>query len=106
VALDRALRRGLGLDELRQVCETVNQYRYLRPLRIPAVAGGDLRPHLVAFRSIADELRELLINCAPGDDGAVPVVEGVIEWVDNLCGLGSEAEQEFALLFRPRGVSI
>ena len=28
VALDRALRRGFGLDELREACELLNQYRY------------------------------------------------------------------------------
>ena len=41
-ALDRALRRGLGLAELREACELLNQYRYLRPLTIPGHRDGEL----------------------------------------------------------------
>ena len=44
--LERALRRGFGLDELREACELLHEYRYLRPLRIPAHHDGDLAAHL------------------------------------------------------------
>jgi len=99
--LDRALRRGLGLDELSEACKLINQYRYLRPLRIPAHHDGELATHLAEFRRIADELRALLVDCDPGEDRAVDVVEGIIDWVAELEGLHTEAEQEFQLLYRP-----
>jgi ATP-dependent helicase/nuclease subunit A len=99
-ALDRALRRGLGLAELREACELLNTYRYLRPLQVPTQVGGDIGPHVAEFRRIADALRVLLVSCTSGDDTAVEIVEGVIAWVERLDGLGSEAEQEFELLYR------
>ena len=101
-ALDRALRRGLGLAELREACELLNQYRYLRPLTIPRHGDGELVTHLREFRRIADELRALLIKCEPGDDAAVDIVAEVIEWTDDLEAVGTEAEQEFQLLYRER----
>jgi ATP-dependent exoDNAse (exonuclease V) beta subunit len=103
-ALDTALRRGLRLDELREACELVHQYRYLRPLRLPARADGELARHIAEFRRIADELRALLISCDPGNDTAVPIVEGILDWTERLLALG-EVEQEFALLFRPRAAA-
>ncbi|MGH2929581.1 MAG: UvrD-helicase domain-containing protein, partial [Solirubrobacteraceae bacterium] len=99
-ALDRALRRGLGVAELREACELLNTYRYLRPLQIPTQVGGDIGPHMAEFRRIADALRALLVLCTSSDDTAVEIVEGVIAWVERLDGLGSEAEQEFELLYR------
>ncbi|MGO9960946.1 MAG: UvrD-helicase domain-containing protein [Solirubrobacteraceae bacterium] len=99
-ALDRALRRGLGLTELREACELLNQYRYLRPLWIPTDAAGELAGHLAELVSIAGELRALLVACDPGDDAAVGIVETIIEWTDGLAALETEAEQEFQLLFR------
>jgi ATP-dependent helicase/nuclease subunit A len=99
--LDRALRRGLGLDELREACELINQYRYLRPLRIPAHHDGEITTHLAEFRRIADELQALLVACDPGNDKAVDLVEGVLDWVTQLEAFQTEAEQEFQLLHRP-----
>jgi ATP-dependent helicase/nuclease subunit A len=99
--LDRALRRGLGLDELREACELINQYRYLRPLQLPAHHDGELTTHLAEFRRIADALQELLVACDPGEDKAVDLVEGVLDWVTQLEALETEAEQEFQLLYRP-----
>ncbi|MGO9899956.1 MAG: UvrD-helicase domain-containing protein [Solirubrobacteraceae bacterium] len=101
-ALDRALRRGLGLAELREACEQLNTYRYLRPLSIPGHGDGELATHLQEFRRIANELRALLVACDPGDDGAVEIVEAIIDWTDELEALASEAEQEFQLLYRDR----
>ena len=63
--LDRALRRGFGLDELREASELLNQYRYLRPLDIPTHDDGELAAHLAEFRRIADELRALLVALRP-----------------------------------------
>ena len=100
--LDRALRRGLGLDEIREACELINQYRYLRPLDLPSHDDGELGAHLAEFRRIADELSALLVACDPGDDRAVDVVEGIVEWVAELEALETEAEREFRLLHRPR----
>jgi ATP-dependent helicase/nuclease subunit A len=99
--LDRALRRWLGLDEIREACELINQYRYLRPLELPTHHDGELTTHLAEFRRIADELRALLVACDPGEDKAVELVEGVLDWVTELEALQTEAEQEFQLLYRP-----
>src|SRR5262249_35269949 len=87
---------------LREACELVHQYRYLRPLMLPNHADGGLATHMGEFRRIADALRALLISCEPGEDTAVQIVEGILEWTDRLDALGSEAEQEFALLYRDR----
>jgi ATP-dependent helicase/nuclease subunit A len=100
--LDRALRRGLGLDEIREASELLNRYRYLRPLQIPAHHTGELAGHLAELRRIADELRALIVACDPGEDKAVDIVEGIIDWVEALEALDTEAEQEFELLYRPR----
>src|SRR5207302_1522044 len=78
--LDRALRRGLGLAELREACELLSTYRYVRPLQVPAHDGGELRVHLREFRRIADALRALLAECDPGADAAVEIAVGLIEW--------------------------
>ena len=100
--LDRALRRGFGLDEIREATELINQYRYLRPLNIPTHEDGELATHLAEFRRIADELGALLVRYDPGDDAGAEIAEGIIEWTDQLQALGTEAEQEFELLYRPR----
>ncbi len=101
-ALDRALRRGLGLTELRQACELVNQYRYLRPLNLPRHDDGELVTHLKELRRIADALAELVRACDPGADPGVDIVEGIIDWTEQLEALGTDAEQEFMLLYRDR----
>ena len=100
--LDRALRRGFGLDEIREATKLINQYRYLRPLNIPTREDGELATHLAAFRRIADELRALLSRCDPGDDAGAEIADGIIEWAERLEALDTEAEQEFELLYRPR----
>ena len=48
----------------------------------PPHHDGELAAHLAQFRRIADELRALMIECDPGEDRGVDVVEGIIEWVD------------------------
>ena len=101
-ALDRSLRRGLGLSELREACELMNQYRYLRPLNLPRHDHGELATHLKKLRRIADALADLVLTCEPGDDPGVDIVQGIIDWTDQLEALGSEAEQEFMLLYRDR----
>ena len=100
--LDRALRRGLGLAELREACELLNRYRYVRPLRLPAHDGGELSRHLAEFRRIADALQALLAEYEPDEDSAVGIAEGLIGWTDRLEAMDTTAEQEFAVLYRPR----
>jgi ATP-dependent helicase/nuclease subunit A len=101
-ALNRSLRRGLGLQELREACELLNQYRYLLPLSVPRHDAGDLGDHLREFQRIADALSSLVVECDPGADKGVDLAAGVIEWTQQLLGLDTEPEQEFALLYRGR----
>ena len=97
--VELALRRGLGLAELRELCGYLHQHRYLLPLRHPPARPADMHV-LTEFRRIADELRDLLIqHNPPGDDKAVPIVQGLIEWIDAFEALDS-LEQERRLLFR------
>ncbi|OAI38494.1 hypothetical protein AYO39_00985 [Actinobacteria bacterium SCGC AG-212-D09] len=99
--LDRALRRGLGLAELREACELLNTCRYVRPLQIPSHDGGELAVHLREFRRIADALRDLLAECKPDADGAVEIAVDLMQWTDRLEAMPTAAEQEFELLYRP-----
>jgi len=99
--LDRALRRGLGLAEIREACELLNDYRYVRPLRIPEHDDAELPAHLAEFRRIANGLCALLETYDPGDDAAVEIVDQLIGWVDRLEAMPSAPEQEFELLYRP-----
>src|SRR5207245_2046195 len=89
--LELALRRGFGLDELRQACEHIHRHRYLLPLTLPERDADDLAPIVVAVGAIADELGELLATHEPGDDKAVEYVLDVIEWAR---GLGGQAATE------------
>ena len=100
--LDRALRRGLGLDEIREACELIHQYRYLRPLDLPSRDDGELDAHLARFRRIAEGLRALMTDCSAGEDRGVEVAEGIVEWIERLEALGTEAERGFMLLYRDR----
>jgi ATP-dependent exoDNAse (exonuclease V) beta subunit len=99
--LDRALRRGFGLDELREAAQALNQHRYLLPLQLPAAPGDDSdRDEAVArIQAVANELRELMTSCQPGADTAVPIVEGILKWVEDLTALGP-GEQERWLVGR------
>ena len=102
--LERALRRGFGLDEIREACELLNQYRYLRPLDIPAHDDGELATHLAEFRRIADELRRAARPTAtPATTRGVEIAEGIIEWVDRLEALEHRGRAGVrAALPRPR----
>ena len=81
--LERALRRGLGLRELREACQRLNEHRYLLPLAHPAARR---RPQRIAeLRAIADELNALLAqHNPPGDDKAIPSIVPIGEWVTEL----------------------
>ncbi|MCL2769984.1 MAG: UvrD-helicase domain-containing protein, partial [Solirubrobacterales bacterium] len=96
--LELALRRGFGLAELREACEHLHTYRYLLPLAHAQSAGRPLEAVIEVLGRIADELREMLLQHQPGEDRAVPHVEGIIEWVGELQAL-SPSEQERHLLF-------
>ncbi len=100
--VELALRRGLGLAELREACERVNEHRYLLPLHHPALGPDDVAAVVAALRAVADELRALLVtHDPPGEDKALPIVEGILEWGEKLEAL-DPIEQERALLFRAR----
>ena len=101
-----ALRRGLGLQELREACEhAATSTATCCPLAHPgSPTAVELAAHLAKFREIADELGAAAApRCDPGDDAAVDVVEGIIEWVDAAGGARDGAEQEFELLVLDRG---
>jgi ATP-dependent helicase/nuclease subunit A len=98
--LERALRRGLGLTEIREACALVHQHRYLLPLAIPAEANDDANAAIGRFRRISDELLALLRNHRPpGEDKAITIIEGIDEWVTRLEARPKD-EQERALLSR------
>ena len=100
--VERALRRGLGLAELREACEHLHQHRYLLPLNHPPLDPDDIEPFVQSLGEISAELRSMLVTHQPGDDDkAVPVVEGILEWVDALAS-ADPAERERILLFRAR----
>src|SRR6185437_7205064 len=97
--VELALRRGFGLAELREACDHLHKHRYLLPLRYPPRAPAAISA-VAEFRRIADELRELLIrHDPPGADKAVPIVTGMIDWIDRFAALDG-VEQERWLLFR------
>jgi ATP-dependent helicase/nuclease subunit A len=96
--LERALRRGFGLDELREACGYIQQHRYLLPLKHPKPDADGLEGLLADLRAIAGELGHLLAKHEPGEDKAVKYVEGVIEWVAGLNG-HAPGEQERRILF-------
>ncbi len=100
--LNRALRRGFSLDELREACQHLNAHRYLLPLNIPPIPEGDsdLDAALSQIKAAADELRAMLVrHNPPGDDKAVPVIERIVDWVDRLLEL-PVGEQERWLTMR------
>jgi ATP-dependent helicase/nuclease subunit A len=96
--LEVALRRGIGLRELREACEHLNQHRYLLALRpLPAVPDG-LEGAVAQLTEIADELQAILVRqTPPGEDKAVPVVVAIMEWVQGL-GQVEPAERERMLI--------
>ena len=98
--LQRGLRRGFGLREVRQACEVLNRYRYLIPLQVPTTRDFDLGAVLRDFQAVADELRGILVAVQPPVDALVGIVEGIIEWIGRLVELPGESELEFALLNR------
>src|SRR5262249_4956881 len=94
-----ALRRGLGLKELREACVCLNHHRYLLPLQHPEPQEGELDRLLADLGSIAADLQTMLARHQPDEDRAVPIVEGILEWIKALEALDS-TEQERQLLSR------
>ena len=83
--LDRALQRGLGLRELREASEHLNEHRYLLKLQVPAPLPDDVPGAVSELRQIADELNVLLTqHNPPGDDKAIPSIEAIGKWVTEL----------------------
>ena len=98
--LDIALRRGFGLAELREACEHLHEHRYLLPLDHPSATDDRFDAVVVELRQISDELRAMLLRHQPGADGAVPIVEGLMDWIATFDSL-ELVEQERMLLHRP-----
>jgi len=97
--VERALRRGLGLAELREACEHVHEHRYLLPLSVPAESDDDVNAAIGHFRAIGDELMGLLRqHQPPGEDRAVEIIEGIHDWVERLESRPAD-ERERGLLF-------
>jgi len=97
--VERALRRGLGLAELREACEHVHAHRYLLPLSVPAESDDDVNAAIGRFRAIADELMGLLRqHQPPGEDRAIEIIEGIHDWVERLESRPTD-ERERGLLF-------
>ena len=99
--LDVALRRGFGLAELREACEHLQEHRYLLPLMHPVATDDGLGLVLAELREIAAELQAMLQRHQPGEDGAVSIVEGLIDWIATFDAL-DQNEQERVLLYRPQ----
>jgi ATP-dependent helicase/nuclease subunit A len=95
--VERALRRGLGLQELREACERLHAHRYLLPLKHPEHGSEELEPVVKRLEQIASELRAMLVKHQPGDDTAVPIVEGILEWVATLSSLDPVGQERFLL---------
>ncbi|MGH3050409.1 MAG: UvrD-helicase domain-containing protein, partial [Gaiellaceae bacterium] len=97
--VERALRRGLGLVELREACEHVHEHRYLLPLSVPTESDDDVDAAIGRFRQVADELMELLRrHQPPGEDRAIEIIEGIDDWVTALESRPAD-ERERGLLF-------
>ena len=99
--LELALRRGLGLTELREACECLNEHRYLLPLKHPEPQEGELERLLADLGSIAADLQTLLARHQPGEDRAVPIVEGILEWIEALEALDSFEQERWLLSRQP-----
>jgi ATP-dependent helicase/nuclease subunit A len=97
--LETALRRGLGLQELREACERLHEHRYLLPLTYPDTPADDVGQLQAKLQAVAAKFREMLSEHQPGDDKAVAVVERILEWIDALEAL-DPVGQERMLLFR------
>jgi ATP-dependent helicase/nuclease subunit A len=83
--LERALRRGLGLRELREACQMLNEHRYLLELGPPAPLPDKVPETVAELRAIADELNALLAqHNPPGDDKAIASIVAIGEWVTEL----------------------
>ncbi len=99
--VERALRRGLGLAELREACEHVHEHRYLLPLSVPTESDDDVDAAIGRFREVADALMALLRqHQPPGEDRAIEIIEGIDDWVTRIESRPAD-ERERALLFGP-----
>lgn len=97
--VERALRRGLRLAELREACKHVHEQRYLLPLSGPTESDDDVDAAIGHLRAIADELQALLRqHQPPGEDRAIEIIEGIHGWVGRLESLPAD-ERERGLLF-------
>ena len=101
--LEVALVRGLGLPELRQACEHVNEHRYLLPLEYGAIVADDVDGTISTLREIGDELGEMLVrHQPPGDDKAIPVIEAIRGWVARLDAADTLTQERMLIAGGPK----
>jgi len=104
--LELALRRGFSITELREACETVSGHRHLLPMSAHPYEPLPIEQAVAELGQLAEELREMLVLHQPGEDKAVPLVEGVIEWVSELNGLEPRERERFLLFRKPATVRL
>jgi ATP-dependent helicase/nuclease subunit A len=97
--LELALRRGFSITELREACDRLSEHRHLIPMSPHSFDPLRIGDAVGELGAIAGELRALLVKHNPGEDKAVPYVEGIIDWVAELEDLGPRERERF-LLFR------
>jgi ATP-dependent helicase/nuclease subunit A len=89
----RALNRGLGIGELRTVCELVHEHRYMLPLDVPSVS----EPDVFAFREYlleeAAELRALLPSATDQDDKGINEIYRVLNFAFRCDRAGNDRER-------------
>ncbi|TVR69711.1 MAG: hypothetical protein EA415_13805 [Sphaerobacteraceae bacterium] len=89
----KALNRGLGIGDLRLVCDLVHGHRHMLPLKLPAVAD----PDVFAFRSFlldeADTLRELSHSAIDRSDKGLLQIYRVLDFAARCERAGDDRER-------------
>ena len=89
----RALNRGLGIGELRTICELVHEHRHMLPLSMPEVS----EPDVFAFREFvideAAELRALLPSVTNDEDIGIGQIYRVLDFADRCERAGHDRER-------------
>ena len=89
----RALNRGLGIAELRTVCELVHEHRFMLPLEIPEVADPDVFAFRELLRDEAAELRALLPSATTDEDKGVNEIHRVLNFAERCEYAGNDRER-------------
>lgn len=98
--IERAVRRGFGLGELRTLVGEVDRFRSLLPLRLETAADADVAGFVTLVEVAAAEMRDLLDKGAD-DANAVPEMQKVVALAERLqMGGGDATDLERTILFR------